>query len=695
MECPMCYILYDEKKHIPRNLPCGHTFCELCLQQILQPKGFIECPSCRKKLSPDVRPESLSKNFIALDLALKQHQLQSKLQLCDTHQEFQLFFCEDCQEHLCTQCIINHSGHKFVKQEHSVSLLKERLQKAKDQLNDIMDTVNSAIQNATEIKTYQEKYLKEQLQLIDSEFDSLIEKINQKRESFKKEYSHIYMEYIQSLELDIVLHQSVSDQFIANSNTIQETEKLLEQTKVIKNDQLVNKISEIEDQIKKQIKESTISQEKQEFEIPSIVFGSDIYKSISSIAYLDVYQPKICFVGNKNKLIILDLKKFEWKKYNLEGVKFLGYSSAVTLRNDNLLLMGGGNSDQVYEISIQNDLQVIKRQQMPIARKEHCSVVLNDGSVMIMGGYNMEAQKMLNSCYLYIPKIDQWSELAPMKIPKCAFAASLCSYGKYVYTFGGYDSQKRLNDIEKYTISTNTWEIINFKLPKHLSNCAAIHHPRYASKDCIYILGGGHDEGFLKEVYKFTTSPEHKIEVIAEMENGKDLRNKVVLSKHHLYTIGGNGYKCERLNLISKVWDTLPSYYPNVVDNLDSWACALTYTNQSADDMLSSSIMLDDPNIKSIKSNQSQSYQQQNEYNFYRNRAQFLQYQNVNEQINPYVLQNNVSFANNIGYDQDDHHEQREDNILNYSFNQNHSQFREELQSSSNFYNYRYNFMMD
>lgn len=67
------------------------------------------------------------------------------------------------------------------------------------------------------------------------------------------------------------------------------------------------------------------------------------------------------------------------------------------------------------------------------------------------------------------------------------------------------------------------------------------------------------------------------------MENGKDLRNKVVLSKHYLYTIGGNGYKTERLNLISKVWDTLPSYYPTVVDNLDSWACALTYTNESAD----------------------------------------------------------------------------------------------------------------
>lgn len=117
---------------------------------------------------------------------------------------------------------------------------------------------------------------------------------------------------------------------------------------------------------------------------------------------------------------------------------------------------------------------------MPVARKEHCSVVLNDGNVMVLGGYNMEDQEMLSSCYLYVTRTDSWKELAKMNIPKCAFAASICSQGKYVYTFGGYDSHQRLNDIEKYNIATNSWEILNLKLPKYLSNCASIHHPKYA-----------------------------------------------------------------------------------------------------------------------------------------------------------------------------------------------------------------------
>lgn len=28
MECTNCYEIYDENKHIPLNLECGHTYCK-------------------------------------------------------------------------------------------------------------------------------------------------------------------------------------------------------------------------------------------------------------------------------------------------------------------------------------------------------------------------------------------------------------------------------------------------------------------------------------------------------------------------------------------------------------------------------------------------------------------------------------------------------------------------------------------
>jgi hypothetical protein len=36
MECGSCYELYDEKLRIPRNLKCGHTYCEFCVDKILE-----------------------------------------------------------------------------------------------------------------------------------------------------------------------------------------------------------------------------------------------------------------------------------------------------------------------------------------------------------------------------------------------------------------------------------------------------------------------------------------------------------------------------------------------------------------------------------------------------------------------------------------------------------------------------------
>lgn len=71
MECELCREVYEEKKNIPRNLLCGHTFCEVCLEGILKVKGYIECPSCRSKLPSRLNVRELSKNFVALELGLK------------------------------------------------------------------------------------------------------------------------------------------------------------------------------------------------------------------------------------------------------------------------------------------------------------------------------------------------------------------------------------------------------------------------------------------------------------------------------------------------------------------------------------------------------------------------------------------------------------------------------------------------
>ena len=51
MECPVCYREWDSEHVIPRNLPCGHSYCEEDLFALFKldgagPNGQITCPTC-------------------------------------------------------------------------------------------------------------------------------------------------------------------------------------------------------------------------------------------------------------------------------------------------------------------------------------------------------------------------------------------------------------------------------------------------------------------------------------------------------------------------------------------------------------------------------------------------------------------------------------------------------------------------
>ncbi len=118
MECPSCYESFDEKERVPRNLQCGHTFCEKCLAQ-LQSSQTFSCPICRKQHAP-FKASDLPKNYIALELAQKQKELGHETELCKIHTSEQLrFFCTTCSTLICPECIVDHSGHQFIKHSES------------------------------------------------------------------------------------------------------------------------------------------------------------------------------------------------------------------------------------------------------------------------------------------------------------------------------------------------------------------------------------------------------------------------------------------------------------------------------------------------------------------------------------------------------------------------------------------------
>ena len=62
------------------------------------------------------------------------------------------------------------------------------------------------------------------------------------------------------------------------------------------------------------------------------------------------------------------------------------------------------------------------------------------------------------------------------------------------------------------------------------------------------------------------------------MNEGRDLRNKVCFVDEHAFAVGGLNSKAEKFNHKEKRWLPLTEY--PLSDNLDSWACSLTYIPQ-------------------------------------------------------------------------------------------------------------------
>ena len=63
--CSICKERYNETDHLPKILPCGHTFCQSCTSH-LHNQGALICP--KDKIVHSTQVSDLSTNFAVLDL---------------------------------------------------------------------------------------------------------------------------------------------------------------------------------------------------------------------------------------------------------------------------------------------------------------------------------------------------------------------------------------------------------------------------------------------------------------------------------------------------------------------------------------------------------------------------------------------------------------------------------------------------
>ena len=214
--CPVCYEGYEEiGDHVPRILPCHHSVCEKCVEELLRGYTFT-CPECRKKHHALRDKKSFPQNKYIVSLLRKTGETSrvGNFDACEIHHREISLFCNEagCKKAVCSLCLI--SGHK----NHDVKDLQEINQNKSET---IMKNVKNLMQN---LESRKETFLitKEELDKMTKEcvakirekkeehmriFDSLIRETTEHKKEVKKKIE----QGITSIDESLVLLDNVKE----------------------------------------------------------------------------------------------------------------------------------------------------------------------------------------------------------------------------------------------------------------------------------------------------------------------------------------------------------------------------------------------------------------------------------------------------------------------------------------------------
>ena len=108
LTCSICTELYDTDRHQAKCLPCLHTYCKACLEQLANGLPKLKCPNCRTLITfPDGGVDKLPNNFVVGNLR-EYHENLSLFKTCgscddESNQATSVcfdggFLCQKCED---------------------------------------------------------------------------------------------------------------------------------------------------------------------------------------------------------------------------------------------------------------------------------------------------------------------------------------------------------------------------------------------------------------------------------------------------------------------------------------------------------------------------------------------------------------------------------------------------------------------
>ncbi len=205
LQCPLCNSAYNNVDHKAKLLSCHHSFCIVCLSQLITDTLAIKCPLCHKETAlPEEGIAELQNNFyidqmrdmIVAPLVKKK---PSGGPTCKKHtNQALLFYCDTCTVPICMNCtVLDHDknlGHSIKDISAAVSvhqqLLESKLAKASnaiEQRHSLLTQLKTEMGNLDIAKNVSMERLNETFEQLKTKLDQrqkeLTDKITEHYES--------------------------------------------------------------------------------------------------------------------------------------------------------------------------------------------------------------------------------------------------------------------------------------------------------------------------------------------------------------------------------------------------------------------------------------------------------------------------------------------------------------------------------
>ena len=151
LTCSVCLEFFTN----PKTLPCHHSFCQVCLENLPQETPHsLSCPTCRRRTDlPNGGPAALSAAFYLEKCREIYSQMKKDVSCNNCGENNATGYCQKCHRSLCTKCIGLHnkwsgfSNHKIID-----VALTQNLSKIIEQFREVKEALTDVVTKEGEVK---------------------------------------------------------------------------------------------------------------------------------------------------------------------------------------------------------------------------------------------------------------------------------------------------------------------------------------------------------------------------------------------------------------------------------------------------------------------------------------------------------------------------------------------------------------